>query len=210
MELEYKELKLEVKADDVDLKEGTFSGYASTFGNVDEGGDIIEKGAFKKTLKEHSDMVKVLRGHLQLIGKPLEMREDNRGLFVKGFISQTELGKETLTLMRDGVLDAMSIGFNTLKSHFDKDKGIRHIKELKLWEFSIVTWGMNTQAKVEAVKSMAGLIPDIQAALMTDDMKQFIKNMALVKDGEPPSSNSIDPDSVQSLLSELKALQSFF
>lgn len=183
MDFEIKELSF--KADAIDLEEGTFTGHASTFGNIDEQGDVIEKGAFKKTLKEAGGMVKILRDHSDIIGKPLELIEDDKGLRVKGRISKTALGLDTLTLMRDGVLDALSIGFNTIKSTFDKEKNIRYIKEVKLWEFSVVPWGANTQARIEAVKAA---------------------RIKALGNNEPPGKTRLDPDMIQSLRYEMGLL----
>jgi len=104
--------KMELKAlkfDDsqVNIEERTFKGYASTFGNVDEVGDIIEQGAFTKTITERgpqgSKQIKVLWQHSEPLGIPTVMQEDSRGLYVEGKISKTRLGDEALEPMRDGV-----------------------------------------------------------------------------------------------------------
>lgn len=206
--MEYKELQF--KAKEVNLDEGTFTGYASTFGNVDLGGDVIEKGAFKKTLKESFGMVKVFRDHMSLIGKPLEMKEDKEGLFVKGLISKTALGLETLELMRDGALDALSVGFNTVKAIFDKEKNIRYIKEVKLFEFSVVPWGMNPQAKITAVKSLfQGLNPSLIDQIDWEKLSQAYKIKKALGD-EPPQDKRIDPETIQSLRDELKEFNLIF
>ena len=60
-----------------------------------------------------------------------------------------------MTLLRDGVLGELSIGYDAVDFEWDGDSGIRHLKEIKLWEVSIVTWAMNDQATIDEVKSMA-------------------------------------------------------
>src|SRR5699024_10780708 len=132
------------KADDIEGR--TFSGYASTW-DKDLGGDIIAKGAFAKTLSERAGRVKVLWQHSEPIGNPVSMREDERGLFVEAQLSKTRLGDEALELMRDGVIDQMSIGYSVPEGKSERDSdGNRLIKELKLYEFSAVTFPMNEAA----------------------------------------------------------------
>ena len=137
---------------------GEFSGYAAVFGSVDNGGDVIEKGAFTRTILEDFDRIKILSQHQDEdlpIGKPLELREDDKGLFIRGKISDTQKGRDIQTLLKDGVLNELSIGYDAVDFYFDGVSGIRHLKELRLWEVSIVTWGMNEFAQIEEVKSLA-------------------------------------------------------
>jgi len=141
------------KADDIEGR--TFKGYASTY-DKDLGGDVIAPGAFAKTLAERGARVKVLWQHSEPIGRPVDMREDGKGLYVEAKISNTRLGDEALELMRDGVIDQMSIGYSVPqgKSEYQED-GTRLIKELKLYEFSAVTFPMNEAAIITGVKSLS-------------------------------------------------------
>lgn len=141
-----------------DLKEleddGTFEGYASVFGEVDEGGDIVVKGAFKKSLKA-GIKPKMLYQHNpdQPIGVWPEVREDEKGLFVKGkLVRESQRGAECYALLKAGALDGMSIGYRTIRAERDERTGIRTLKEVELWEISIVTFPMNTSARVSGVK----------------------------------------------------------
>lgn len=160
-----KENVMEIKAigfDDsqVDMVERTFKGYASTFGNVDEVGDIIEAGAFSKSIQERgpsgTKQIKVLWQHYEPLGMPIVMQEDSKGLYVEAKISKTRLGDEALELMRDGVVDRMSIGFSipSGKAVWDEALGVRKIKEVKLFEFSPVTFPANEMAVVTGVKNL--------------------------------------------------------
>ncbi len=119
----------------------TVEGYASTFGNIDAVGDIVVQGAYKRTLQNRGDRIKVLRDHDQPIGVPIRASEDSTGLFTVSRISDTQLGNDTLTLLKDGVLDRMSIGYEPiLKEQGQKDgKSVRFLKEIKLYEYSVVT-----------------------------------------------------------------------
>ena len=150
---EYKTIAFEVE--DYDEEEGIFSGYGAVFSNIDSGGDIIEPGAFTKTIAEGAGRVKILSGHndaLLPIGVPVELREDAKGLYMRGKISDTALGRDVKTLIKDGVLGELSIGYDPVVFDYD-ESGIRHLREVKLWEISVVTWAMNEQAVITGYKA---------------------------------------------------------
>ena len=155
--MEFKSLKFDAAM--IDPDERTFEGYAAAYGNTDTDGDVIEQGAFAKSIKEGypAGSIKVLWQHdaRQPIGKPIEMREDSRGLWVKSKISRTAKGDEALELMRDGVINRLSVGFSIPngKSSFDQN-GTRRIHEGKLFEYSLVTWPANDQAIITGVKTL--------------------------------------------------------
>ena len=205
---EYKSVSFVLES--ADESTGEFSGYAAVFGNVDSGGDIIEKGAFTKTIAEDFARIKILSQHNSYdlpIGKPLELREDEKGLYIRGKISDTQTGRDIRTLLKDGVLAELSIGYDAVDFEWDGDSGIRHLKEIKLWEVSIVTWAMNDQAKINDVKS---LVEEMRTEAKTgkfsrrrmDALKPFI---AVVKelleilsfmdasDADPPPAGPDDP-----------------
>lgn len=140
---------------DVATEERTFTGYAAAYGNEDSDGDIIEMGAFADSIKANGDKIKILWQHksAEPIGVPLEMREDENGLFVKGKISKTARGDEALELMRDGVVSAMSVGFIINEADYDEE-GRRRIKSGRLMEFSLVTFPANDQAVIQSVKEV--------------------------------------------------------
>lgn len=137
---------------------GSFSGYASVFGVQDSDGDVIVKGAFANTLqraRESGRMPKMLWQHnpSQIIGKFTEMSEDDRGLYVKGsLILDVAQGREAYALLKAGVLDGMSVGFNIREGVRGAGAG-RVIEEVDLWEVSLVTWGANPEALISNVKA---------------------------------------------------------
>lgn len=155
---------LQIKSAEAD---GTFSGYAAVFGNIDLGYDVIEPGAFKGAKTTADGKLRIALDHnlKQLAGKAA-FRQDERGLWVDG---QLSLGvsyvKDAYQLMRDGVLDGLSVGFDILRDGADYEersgKFVRVIKSAELWEFSLVAFGMNPLAKVENVKT----IRDFEAQL---------------------------------------------
>ena len=146
----------------VSVSEGTvISGYASLFGAVDQGGDVVEPGAYGASLKRlaaQGGRVKMLWQHdpAQPIGIWEEVREDARGLFVKGrILIEVEKGREAAALLAAGAIDGLSIGYRTLTAAKD-GAGRRLLKELELWEVSLVTFPMLPEARV-AAKAGAGL-----------------------------------------------------
>ena len=155
------EVKSELKAwDDENSSEeyGMFEGYGSVFGNKDLGNDVIEKGAFTKSIKRRTNKgVKLLYQHKSdmPIGVFDEIREDDHGLVVKGRLAlKTQAGAEAYELLKMGALDGLSIGFkiNPSEVSYDRRANKRIIKEVDLMEVSLVTFPMNPQATVRSVK----------------------------------------------------------
>ena len=136
--------------------DGSFSGYASLFGKIDLARDAVEPGAFARSLKRRGpESVRMLYQHdpNQPIGRWTEIREDGRGLFVRGRLTPgVARSREVLALMRSGALDGLSIGFRTVRSRKDAGKGVRRILEADLWEISVVTFPMLTEARIDRVK----------------------------------------------------------
>ena len=196
MELEFKRVAVdEVKADS---DKRTIVGYAAAFGNVDSYNDVIERGAFAKTIAENRDRIKTFYNHMYPIGKPEEMREDARGLYTESKVSRTPRGDEVLELIRDGVISEMSIAFETVKSEQDDSTGIRTLTELRLREFGPVDFAANEQATIEAVKSLtqrfntgakSGIDPDSLRSLRS----QIDSVLSML---EPPKSTPHEPSGV--------------
>ena len=145
---------------------GEFQGYASTFGDTDLGGDVVEKGSFKKTLRETQGTIPVLDHHdpTRQIGWNLEAKEDQRGLLVRGLLDlNVRIARERHSLMKMAVQvggrTGLSIGFRTIKEEPDKKNPmIRRLREIQLFEYSIVTFPMNPQAAVTTVKARQDLL----------------------------------------------------
>ena len=148
------ECEIKTQADE----EGVFEGYASTFGNVDKGNDIVVNGAFRKSLRRRPyNKVKLLYQHRtdEPIGIFRSMKEDERGLYVKGQLAMgTQKGKEVYELMKMGALDAMSIGFKAdpKSQSYDERRRRRFLRDVDLMEVSLVTFPMNDKAIVHQVK----------------------------------------------------------
>lgn len=152
-EIAYKSLPLELKREpDTD---GSFEGYASVFGIVDQGMDVVERGAFMKSLGRRK--VKMLWQHEtdSPIGVWDEIVEDERGLYVKGrLLKEVDKGREAMALLRAGAIDSMSIGYRTIEAVPEGDGRVRKLTEIDLFEISLVTFPMLPDAKVTAIKSI--------------------------------------------------------
>jgi uncharacterized protein len=151
---------------------GEFTGYASTFGNVDLGGDIIERGAFGATLqKRGAGDVAMLWGHdvRQVpIGKWLDMREDDRGLQVRGQLTlDIARAREVHAALKDGTVKGLSIGYRIPPGGAEMagNGRVRRIKAVDLHEVSVVTFPMNTRAQVARVKGADMTIREFEAFL---------------------------------------------
>ncbi|MDE3078981.1 MAG: HK97 family phage prohead protease [Paracoccaceae bacterium] len=148
------ELKFQQGAPGVTLTDGAVvEGYASLFGVADQGGDVVQAGAYAASLKAMAAAgrsVKLLWQHDpgQPIGIWDEVREDGRGLWVKGrLLTDVARGREAAALIAAGAIEGLSIGYRTVKAARDS-KGQRLLTELELWEVSLVTFPMLAQARV--------------------------------------------------------------
>jgi len=167
----------------MDPETGIVEAYVSVTGilDMDDPPDLIELGAFSKSVSERgpagANRIRVLWQHnwADVIGKPLALVEHTRemlppeilikypeatgGLYAKTqFILDVQRGREAYALYAAGAMDEWSIGFDALNSVWEKEQGatFRRLKELRLWEYSPVTWGMNPGTVTTSVKDAAG------------------------------------------------------
>ena len=143
----------EIKSVSEDNGQMFIEGYGAIFGNIDSYNDIIEKGAFTKTINENKGRIAFCYQHDMYtpIGKIEELQEDDTGLKIKVRISDSE--SDIKTKIKEGILKEMSIGYSTIRSEYNQDTDIRTLKELKLWEVSLVTIAANPLATITAMKS---------------------------------------------------------
>ena len=140
---------------------GEFEGYGSVFGVKDSYSDIIVPGAFQKSLaawQEKGRMPALLWQHnmSEPIGIYTEMREDETGLFLKGrlLIDDDPLAKRAHAHMKAGSLSGLSIGYVLNDYEYDKAKDAFVLKDIDLWEVSLVTFPANDEARISNVKSL--------------------------------------------------------
>ena len=209
-EFKYIDIQCELKMEtDEEKGSGRFSGYASIFGNKDLGNDVVEKGAFSKSLRSKSTKsVKMLYQHKtdEPIGVYKKLEEDDKGLYVEGQLAMgTQRGKEVYELMKMGAIDGLSIGYKVDAKGYDYDERgkRRKLKEVDLMEISAVTFPMNPKARVRKVKGVENTIRDWEemlrevGGLSRNESKMGAKALTQalsqrdVVDGKPELLNSI-------------------
>ena len=150
-------LRMAIKAIGPD---GSFEGALAVYNNLDLGGDLIEPGAFTKTIKEHGDEVPLLWQHKAdtPIGM-LTLIDGPDALKVKGrLLMELPAAKTAYLLIKARIVKGLSIGYDTLKDAVEGTT--RRLKELRLWEGSIVTFPMNEMAQISSVKARKELKAD--------------------------------------------------
>lgn len=144
---------------------GTLEGFASTFGNVDLGGDVVIKGAFKKTnARVKAEGIPLLADHVastaSVLGTIFDAVEDTKGLKIKARFSSAASAQDVRTKLIEGHLGKLSIGYEATKFAYEDREGktVRLLQEVKLWEVSVVVMPMNPEAVVSRVKSLTSVL----------------------------------------------------
>ncbi|MCK5642774.1 MAG: HK97 family phage prohead protease [Gammaproteobacteria bacterium] len=169
--MEYLEFGFEVKQIDDGEEYYTIKGYASTFGNVDRGGDVVIKGAFRETLKNFMPSYLWIHKMDMPIGKVVDAFEDDKGLFIEARCPKddTFVSGRVIPQMKIGSVATMSIGYYAEEYEYD-DEGNRLLKKIVLFEVSPVHLPMNSRATIESVKSL-----DIDTAKEIKTKRDFEK-----------------------------------
>ena len=156
------ECKLAIDVSDETTTAMAFTGYGSVFGNIDYHGDIVERGAFVKSLQQHAragTFPLMCLNHNVFdalpIGRWTSIEEDEYGLKVTGELLDTTAGRDTYTALKAGAIKGLSIGFYPVKWAMatGEDDYSRTIIEADLLEISVVTVAANELAQVNEVKS---------------------------------------------------------
>lgn len=209
-------IPLQIKA----LENREFEGHGSIFGNEDLGGDVVLPGAFSHTLAEHRKSGSFpqmfwMHDPSRVPGMWTDMREDDNGLKVKGVLADTELGNEVHTLLTMKAVRGLSIGYRTIKDEWTED-GTRLLKELELWEVSVVSLPMNPLAQVAHAKSrlseLGEYVPtarEFERTLRDVGCSQRVAKSILSKvyDGETRDVITVENDEERDVLSVLQAMQ---
>lgn len=223
----------EVKVEALDgSKIGEFTGYGAVFGNEDAYGDVIQKGAFKQTIKEWKEkdlLPPLLLNHggwaissddLLPVGAWLSMREDDKGLLMKGKIDplDTDKGKTIYTSLKNKSLNGLSIGFMIREFVNGTRAGEprRTLTNIDLWEVSAVTFPANDKARVSDVKSLTSEeVRELEARLRDGGISRRDSLIAvsilktwLARDVQAVAQESRDDDSdgLEALMADLDKL----
>lgn len=148
--------EMQIKFDQI-AEDGSFSGYGSVFDNIDSVGDIVAAGAFARTLKQYGEQKRlpILWQHdsASPIGVYTALNEDSRGLFLQGKLNlEVQQAREAHALLKQGAVSGLSIGYR-IKDYDMLNTGVRVIKDLDLFEVSLVTFPANDSARVASVKA---------------------------------------------------------
>ena len=161
--LTYKSYSLDIK-DFTD--EGTFCGYGAVFDNVDDYDDVIVHGAFTKTIGMKKPVMLWQHSSDQPIGIYDVMKEDEIGLWVEGrLLLDIPKAKEAHVLIKNRAIRGLSIGYIPVAWEWEQRDGkyIRKLKEIDLWEVSLVTFPANSKALIDEVKNIQD-VEEVRAA----------------------------------------------
>lgn len=164
----------------LDDEQGIVEHIITVFGVPDKGmpPDVSHPGSFKKTIAERGLQVLVLDQHradsvMRVLGKPVGIQEVGReGLpseildeypeatggvqATTQFFLDTPEGLGTFRRIKNGGITEWSYGYDPLDVKRDKikwrgeDLAVRHLKTVKLYEYSPVLWGMAESATLDA------------------------------------------------------------
>ena len=171
-----KNATVQVKAGPEDgLDDGQFTAYASVFGNVDSYGDIVVKGAFANDLarwEKSGNPIPLLFGHNMTdpdynIGHVMTAEEDDTGLKVTAQLDlENPKAKQVYRMLKGRRINQMSFAYDVVdgeKGMSEDDEDVYKIKDLKLYEVSVVTVGANSETEVLAVKQVPAVTDRILA-----------------------------------------------
>jgi len=200
------------------LDEGQFVAYASVFGNIDSYGDIVTKGAFAKDLQrweKSGNPIPLLFGHNMSdpdynIGSVIKAEEDNVGLKVTAQLDlENPKAKQVYRMLKGRRINQMSFAYDVVdgeKGMSEDDEEIYKIKELRLYEVSVVTVGANQETEVLAVKQMPvvadRILTDVKAGRVLSaknenelrSAHEAIGRVLQVLDGTPDEQKASEPD----------------
>lgn len=161
--MQYKYFGLDTKEAAFDAKSRTISGYAAVFGNRDKAGDVLIKGCFGKSIRERgpesaaNDKILLLWMHdmSEPIGKIVKLEEDEKGLYFEAKIDEIELGDRAIKQLESGTLNQFSIGYSYVwdSCEWDYEDDTLYVKEVKLYEISVVSIGCNAETEYLGLKS---------------------------------------------------------
>lgn len=195
---------------DANTPAGIITGYASVFDTIDSYGDVIQRGAFTRTLnaaKAKGKTIPVLWQHNphEPIGRTLDITEDDHGLRIRAelLINDVEKAREAHALAAAGILGGLSIGFSIPKTTsagtpgvtYDPDTDTHQIHEVRLWEYSLVTFPANEDATMTSVKHAlaAAARATREATDALDKITEYTRELRAILDAQPQGAPAAPP-----------------
>lgn len=138
---------------------GEFSGYAVVWGERNAHNEIVKRGAFTRTLDAHraaGTKPVMLWSHnpADIIGVWTEIREDDKGLFVRGkLITEISAGREAYERLKAGAVNGLSIGFRVPPGGQTRQAGVRILSNIELAEISVVGMPSGGSARITSIRS---------------------------------------------------------
>ena len=213
--LKYKDMlrvKSQFEIKDLDEKKGILICYPSIYGVIDSDKDMVMPGAFTKTISEWGPSspkprIKHLWQHdrYQLIGRPELMKEDGKGLYVESLFGKDQFSQEKLQQHIDGIITEMSFGYEIVKAEKSatrEGQEYQRLTELKMWEYSSVTWGANMMT--EAFSGVKTEDKKTALDLLNTRMDKFIKALRNPKyTDDTLESFELEIKQIQAIINEL-------
>lgn len=203
--MQYKALSFEFKDITINSESRRISGYAAVFGNKDKAGDILIKGCFSKSIQERgpqsnaNDKIIHLWMHNmnEPVGKIVTLIEDDKGLYFEADIDEIDLGDREIKQLESGTLNQFSIGYSYVwdKIDYDSEKDAFIVKEVVLYEISVVSIGCNGETYYAGLKT-AEEIEDKEIELQ-NEIEGSLQGLSMKKKTE-----------ILGLFSKFKALMS--
>lgn len=199
---------IEIKEVKEDGDDWVVEGYASTYGNVDQGFDVVMPGAFDETLKS-GRRVGFFHSHdpRMVLGKTLSLKSDKKGLFGKFKISKTQLGEDTRQLIIDDAMGGLSIGYRARKYGFSENGDVRQLEEIELFEVSAVALPMNEEAVITRVKNYwPGMTLAEKTQALAGALEELLSDTRAVAQAGPGPLNQTKRQELEQLLETLSGL----
>ena len=187
--LQYKFFSIDRKDVNYDPERRVISGYAAIFGNIDKVGDMLIKGCFAKSIQERgpgssaNDKIILLWMHNmdEPIGLPAVLIEDDKGLYFEAYVDDVPRGNQAITQLESGTLNQFSIGYQYVweKCEWDDERNCLIVKEVKLYEISVVSIGANGETEYLGLKSIEDA--EIEYKKLSEEISSLCSGMSVQK-----------------------------
>ena len=198
---------------DSDMKQGIVSGYFAMFGNKDLDGDVIEPGAFTKTVMERGPQGKQLIKYLldhdknKVVAKMNNLYEDQRGLRYEAKIGTHAAGQDFQKMIESELINQHSFGFRTIKEEFDQEAKMNRIREVMMYEGSAVqflganpeTTFIDLKSEADAFEYLTRLEKFVKTSDATDETLEKLENQlkSLMEMLKPALVTLVEKEAVQ-------------